>query len=111
MSTATTDVVDFWFDPACPWAWMTSRWLLEVKRVRNIEINWHVMSLYLLNEGKDLPEKYREIIDTTLGTVRVVNAVAQLHGDSVVGPLYTSIGTRFHPEGRIAEKREVLLEA
>ncbi len=97
---ADTTTVDFWFDPRCPWAWMTSRWMLEVEQVRDVSVRWHVMSLAVLNEGRELSEEYVAFMETAWQPVRVVVAAQQRHGDDIVLPLYTALGTRFHPAGR-----------
>ena len=103
-------VADFWFDPVCPWTWITSRWLTEAAQVRDVEVRWHVMSLAVLNEGRDVDEDYRRMLDEAWAPVRTITAARLAHGEDVVGPLFTAIGTRLHPGGR-TDQRTVLTEA
>ena len=106
----TTPVADFWFDPLCPWAWMTSRWMGEVEKVRDVRVRWHVMSLSVLNEGRDVPQEYRDLLDRGWGPVRLIVAAAEEHGAQWIKPLYDAIGTRLHPGGR-TDLETVLVEA
>src|SRR5690606_5676951 len=96
---ASRDAAEFWFDPLCPWAWMTSRWMMEVERVRPVDVTWSVMSLAVLNEGRDLDEGYRAFLDQAWGPVRVIIAAARDHGDEAIKRLYDAIGERVHHQG------------
>jgi len=95
-----TPVVDFWFDPLCPWAWVTSRWIDEVALVRDVEVRWRVMSLAVLNEGRDLSDSYQALLDDAWGPVRVIVAASEQHGERYTKALYDAMGARRHPGGR-----------
>jgi len=93
----------FWFDPMCPWAWITSRWMHEVIGMRDVHVTWKVMSLAILNEGSEVPPQYAEAMAAAWGPVRVCIAAEQQFGaerPDIVGELYTALGVRLHLQSR-----------
>ncbi len=103
--------VDFWFDPLCPFAWITSRTMLEAEKVRDIEVTWHIMSLAYLNAEKDISDAYRERLKDAWQPVRVCMAVEQEYGQEKLAELYTALGTRKHTEGRDKLDRALIEDA
>lgn len=100
-SAEDVSAADFWFDPLCPWAWLASRWMLEVEQVRRVQTRWHVMSLAVLNEGRDdLSEQYRDLMQRAWGPVRICIAAEEKFGSDVLLPLYTALGKRIHLQHR-----------
>ncbi len=120
-STSTTDLVEpatpvgFWFDPLCPFAWVTSRWILQAQKVRNIAISWHVMSLSVLNSGREeLSEDYKESMARGWGPVRICIAAQEKFGPEPTLALYSALGRRHHDDGRGFDRavyEEALTEA
>ncbi len=94
-----TEVVNLWVDPVCPWAWVTSRWLMEAATVRDLDVRVHVMSLAVLNEGRDLSDEYADLMRRAWGPVRVLIAAEQRYGEDVLEPLYSAMGQRYHVRG------------
>lgn len=110
MTETAKNRADFWFDPLCPFAWISSRWIGEVEGVRDIDTVWHVMSLAVLNEGRELEPDYRKSMDNAWGMVRVIIAAQQEHGDAVVKELYDAMGTLIH-EGGEKDRSVVITKA
>jgi 2-hydroxychromene-2-carboxylate isomerase len=99
-ASPTRNRADFWFDPLCPFAWISSRWILEVEKVRDVEVHWHVMSLAYLNNDRDIPDDYRAMLAPAWGPVRVLLAAQERYGEKVLRPLYDAFGERIHHQGR-----------
>ncbi|MXG89559.1 mycothiol-dependent nitroreductase Rv2466c family protein [Nocardioides flavescens] len=107
----TATAVDFWFDPLCPFAWITSRTVLEVEKVRDVEVTWHIMSLAYLNQDKDIPDDYRELLKDAWQPVRVAMAVEQEHGQEALAKVYTAMGERKHTQGAEKLDRDLIVGA
>lgn len=109
-ATPVPTAVDFWFDPSCPWAWMTSRWVDDVAVLRNLDVTWHVMSLAVLNEDQDVSEEYRAFFPRALRYTRLVAAAQAEFGQAIVKPLYDALGTQIHP-GQSTDPDTVIAQA
>lgn len=93
VTTPDASIVDFWFDPVCPYSWTASRWLREVGDRRPVQVRHHVMSLYLLNEHRtDVAADYRENVEQSRGPSRVATAVVARCGEQALGGFYTAFG-------------------
>jgi hypothetical protein len=101
---------EFWFDPMCPWAFITSRWILEVSKVRDIEISWNIFSLPHLNRDREMPERYKTIFANSWSCTRVIKAVENQFGKEKTLPLYTAISTRIHVQ-KESVSQDLLIDA
>ena len=106
-----TQRVDLWVDPICPWAWITSRWLLETRRVRDIDVHLHTMSLSVLNDGRDLPAEYADLMARAWGPVRVMIALEKREGPESLEPFYSAFGDRYHVRAQRDDFLKVAREA
>jgi predicted DsbA family dithiol-disulfide isomerase len=104
------DTVDFYWDPVCPWCWITSRWMIDVGRQKQIQVNWKLFSLKKINEGRDIPEDFRILHEMGLRALRVAAAVSKAHGNDGLAKLYTVMGTRYHHDEEDIDDPEVLDE-
>ncbi len=93
--------VDFYFDPACPWTWIVSRWVVEVAPARELNVRWRTFSLWHRNEwtSNKLSEEHCERLLAQYGGLRVIEAARAEHGDDAVARLYTELGARIHHDG------------
>src|SRR4051794_29320781 len=103
-------VADIWVDPRCPWAWIGSTWLREVEQVRPVAVRFHIMSLSVLNEGREVPEKYRAAMVEGWASVRVCIAAEQQHGPEALRRLYIAMATRIHHD-KAGLGRDMILAA
>ena len=104
--------VDFWFDPICPWCWITSRWIGEVQKVRNVEVTWRPFSLSMHNQGRELPADYQAMMDQSWAPARLITAVRELHGNEVIKPLYDALGEQIHHNSNKADSyRDAIVKA
>ena len=99
MGETDREVADFWFDAMCPWAWLASRWMLQVQQVRPVDVRFHQMSLAYLNEDKpaDAAGLAKRAEGRAVG--RVVMAAQQKEGPEILPVLYGELGRRFHNQG------------
>ena len=96
---ASMSEIEFFFDPLCPWAWITSRFVTEVSERSDLDVTWRFISLRVVNEAKDVPDTYRQATLTGSRLLRVAAAAREHGGNEAVAAVYTEFGTRLHVEG------------
>lgn len=94
--------LEFYFDPVCPWAWITSRWVTNVQQLRNYEVSWKFISLRMVNaeRGYANNSQYEAIHNAGLQSLRVASAARSVQGNAGVAAFYTALGTAIHRDGR-----------
>jgi hypothetical protein len=111
MTVTERPLVEVYVDPVCPFAWITSRWLAEVARLGRIELRFRVMSLSVLNEGRDdISDFYRDLVERGWSTSRLAIATEQQHGEAAFARLYEALGDRVHV-GALQADRALILDA
>src|SRR5258708_5855302 len=90
--------IDFFFDPLCPWCWITSRWILEVQPQRDFDVRWRTFSLFEKNRAT-MPEEYVERTRAGHRALRVAEALRSEGGEDAVRDFYTEFGARIHHDG------------
>ena len=90
------DIVDFYWDPVCPWCWITSRWMIDVGHQKQIRVNWKLFSLKIINAERDIPEPYKTLHEMGLKALRVAAAVRKSYGNDGLAHIYTLMGTYHH---------------
>ncbi len=89
-----------WFDPTCPFTWATSCWLRDTAPTQGARVEWHLMSLAVLNDGSEVPEQHREAMALSWRPLRLLAAAGRTAGNEAVGALFTALGTRLHEQHR-----------
>ena len=97
--------LEFYFDPVCPWAWITSRWVTNVQQLRNYEVSWKFISLRMINAERGYAghEAYEQIHNAGLAGLRVASAARAQGGNTSVAAVYTALGNAIHIGGRREE--------
>ena len=104
------DTVDFYWDPVCPWCWITSRWMIDVGRQKQIHVNWKLFSLKKINQDRDIPEHFQILHKIGLRALRVAAAVGKKYGNDGLAKLYTVMGSRYHHDNEDIDEPDILQE-
>ena len=107
MKLHTSDQVEFYWDPICPWCWITSRWMEDVRRQKDIHVTWRFFSLKMFNAERDVSPDLSILHSMGLRALRIAAAVRAKHGNEGVARLYTLMGTSYHHDQEDIDEPEV----